>query len=234
MIYQYAINIEKINDLNQLEVLKDQLSRERISKIDKYYFTKDKIRSLLAEALVRFSLCNQYDLKNIEIQFHYSKYGKPSLISEKNIHFNLSHAGEWVVCAIGDTPVGVDVEVIRDSQMPSAHQCFSDHEIQVLYHIPEENQAELFYKIWTLKESFVKYNGKGLNDPFEKFSINIHDNEIELMEDEKINLDVSFLSNKIDCKHWYALCTERFEIVNNMEIVTLKELLLFFFHSLEI
>lgn len=43
MIYQYAINIEKINDLNQLEVLKDQLSRERISKIDQYYFTKDKI-----------------------------------------------------------------------------------------------------------------------------------------------------------------------------------------------
>lgn len=225
MIYQYAINIEKINDLNQLKALMENLSKERITKIIKYYFTKDKIRSLLAEALVRYALCKKYDLKDMEIQFCYSKYGKPSLMNEKSIHFNLSHAGEWVVCAIGDTPVGIDVEIIRDSQLPGAYQCFSDYEIQVLNNSHQKSQAELFYKIWTLKESFVKYNGKGLNYAFDNFSFDIYDNEIELTEDEKINSDVSFLSIRIDHKHWYALCTEKSEIVNAIEIVTVKELL---------
>lgn len=225
MIYQYAINIEEITDFNQVKILMDNLSNERIIRIEKYHFEKDKIRSLMAEALLRYALQKQFGLEDEEIQFHYSEYGKPFLMCEKVIHFNLSHSGEWVVCAIGDTSVGIDVEITTKTLLPSTYKCFSKREIQLFDVLPEEDQADLFYQIWTLKESFVKNNGKGLSYSFDKFSFEFKNNNIELIQDNLIINDFSFYSKKIDEKHWYALCTEQYEGIEDIIFVNLKELL---------
>lgn len=225
MIYQYAINIEEITDINKIKVLLNDISIERKNRIIKFYFTKDKVRCLLAEALVRYALCDKYSFKYEKIIFGYSKYGKPLLASDNNIHFNLSHSGEWVVCAIGDTLMGIDVEEMRNTQLPSVCKSFSEQEIQFLDNMPKENQVEAFYRIWTLKESFVKYNGFGLSYPFESFSLDFCNQKIRLIQNDRLNLDISFISKKVDERHWYALCMKEYEKVNDMKIITIKELL---------
>lgn len=53
-------------------------------------------------------------LKDIRIQWINHSYGKPVLKNYPTIHFNLSHAGDWVLCGIGDVSLGVDIEHITD------------------------------------------------------------------------------------------------------------------------
>lgn len=225
MVYQYAVNIENINDMNQLQVLLNNLSPERRLRIQKFHFTKDKIRCLIAESLVRYGLCENYGLKNEEIQFGYSKYGKPFLVSEKEICFNLSHSGEWVVSAVGDTSIGVDIEVVRGTKLPSAHKFFTKQEIHLLNNTPQKKQVDLFFKIWTLKESFVKYSGLGLGYPFEHFSFSFCNQNIQLVQENMVNANLSFISKKLDEKHWYALCMQQDETLYDVRVIKIKEIL---------
>ena len=44
--------------------------------------------------------------------FKTEKYGKAYISNHENIHFNLSHSGKMVLCAISDMEVGADIEYI--------------------------------------------------------------------------------------------------------------------------
>ncbi len=51
------------------------------------------------------------DEKNITNPvFKIQEYGKANISNYENIHFNLSHSGKMVACAISDEEVGIDVE----------------------------------------------------------------------------------------------------------------------------
>lgn len=41
------------------------------------------------------------------------RFGKPQVASPRGLHFNVAHAGGWVVCAVSERAVGVDVERIE-------------------------------------------------------------------------------------------------------------------------
>ena len=90
-------------------------------------------------------------------------HGKPLFLSPyENIHFNISHSGDLVVMAIGDAPVGVDVERIGRAKdyMKLAKRFFYDQEYERL--LASENSEEEFYRIWTFREAFSKLVGVGL------------------------------------------------------------------------
>ena len=81
--------------------------------------------------------------------------GKPYL---PGLDFNLSHSGPWVALAVGEGPVGVDVEWFRPD-LPM-------EKIAARHFTPEERRLadtpEGFLRIWTAKESYLKRLGKGL------------------------------------------------------------------------
>jgi 4'-phosphopantetheinyl transferase len=95
-------------------------------------------------------------LSNME----FSEHGRPYL--EGRPDFNISHSGGCVVCAVSDTgKVGIDVERIREIKtadfyryMPEACLAANDN--------PAERLA-LFYDCWTMKESAVKADGRGIS-----------------------------------------------------------------------
>ena len=70
---------------------------------------KDKRRSLAGLILLRKKIAERYGVTDYE--FTYNQNGKPLL---EFCCFSISHSGEYVACALDDTPVGVDTEVIRD------------------------------------------------------------------------------------------------------------------------
>lgn len=224
MIYQYAINIGEIVNTDQLKELMNYISKERLVRVHKYYFEKDKIRCIIGEILLRFILKKHYGIENSEIKFQYSQYGKPYLELYENIYFNLSHSGDWVVCAVGNVPIGVDIEK-KEENFPQIYKFFSKKEILQLHQTAKDNQADLFYRIWTLKESFVKNIGEGLNHSFKKFSFDFYDKDINFFQNDIINNDFYFISEQLDEMYWYALCTKcnQHNIMNNIEIVTMKD-----------
>ena len=106
--------------------------------------------ALAAEALLRWAFPDA-DLS----QMTKSPSGKPQL---PGLEFNLSHSGPWVALAVGEGPVGVDVECFRPD-LPV-------EKISARYFTPEERRLadtpEGFLRIWTAKESHIKRSGKGL------------------------------------------------------------------------
>lgn len=95
--------------------------------------------------------------------------GKPYLPQYPGIQFNLSHSGPWGACALSETPVGVDLELVRPLRQNVAGRFFTPTEQTFLARQPDPEQA--FFRLWTRKESFIKALGKGLTMPLNSFSV---------------------------------------------------------------
>lgn len=149
------------------------LSVERQERVRKYRREEDARRSIVAEMLIRTIAMDKLKLSNKEIVFGATAYQKPYLIHEEPFHYNLSHSGEWVVCAANDSPVGADVEQIKPIDYEVARRFFSPSEYAGLMNRPEEERLPFFYRLWTLKESYIKAVGQGLSIPLNSFSCRI-------------------------------------------------------------
>ncbi len=103
------------------------------------------------------------------LQFELGAQGKPSLTGYPEIHFNLSHSGNQVICTVGPTEVGCDVEEINPAHTKTIIRCFAESE-QIL----AAQSAENFFRLWTLKESILKLSGKGFTIPFNSFEVSLN------------------------------------------------------------
>jgi 4'-phosphopantetheinyl transferase len=106
MIILYTfIQEEKHQDLlnRYLNVFSEDLK----TNILKYRRWQDAQLSLLGKVLLQHGLSTYYDIFETEIRL--SSNHKPYL-KDDPVHFNISHSKEMVVCAIGEFPIGIDVE----------------------------------------------------------------------------------------------------------------------------
>jgi phosphopantetheine--protein transferase-like protein len=103
--------------------------------------------------------------------FVQGKNGKPRLGSPpRPLDFNLSHSGDWLVCAVtAGSAVGVDLEICDPQRdvMKLARRFFLAAEIAALQACPLEQQLEHFYDYWTLKEARIKCRGAALGQALE-------------------------------------------------------------------
>jgi 4'-phosphopantetheinyl transferase len=146
----------------------------RYEKIHALRFREDQERSLLAGLLLR-----QIIIDNLGTEpghFEFNPFGKPALAGCSKFHFNLSHAGSWIVCAIDHQPIGVDVEKMEAVDCTAmAKVAFSPKEKQLLQGKSGAAQLDYFYAVWTMKESYCKAVGQGLSISPEKVTIRIDD-----------------------------------------------------------
>jgi 4'-phosphopantetheinyl transferase len=81
--------------------------------------------------------------------------GKPTV---KGCSFNLSHTADIAVCAISDLEVGIDIERPRTLSDAVIKRAFTPHEIEMV-----GDDTERFIRLWTIKESVMKWFGLGLS-----------------------------------------------------------------------
>lgn len=227
MIYIYAINTEENLCETKMHSLVSVLSEERQRKIWKFRCKADQKRSILGEALLKYMLWEHYGLLGKEIHFKYGKFGKPFLAGVDGIYFNLSHAGKWVLCGVGSVPVGVDVEGEVSDFMLIAESCFTKEEYEYLIGHPPENRHDIFCKIWTLKESYVKCTGRGLNISFDSCRFAFSDQEIQMYRNGVICTDYLFKSWQFDPSYRMALCVQDKDCSiwrNEINLVSINEL----------
>lgn len=90
---------------------------------------------------------------------------KEKELAEETV-FNLSHSGRWVMCAFSDVPgtkVGCDLEKKGKFREGVAKRFFCESEYQhIMGMVSEEEKREMFYRYWTLKESFMKATRAGM------------------------------------------------------------------------
>lgn len=225
MIFTYAIKLSEIADIGVFQQLETMISSERREKIKKYHFEEDKKRSILAEVLLKHSLKKDYGINSKHIQFATNRFGKPMLKNFEKIHFNLSHSGDWVVCGVSDEPIGIDVEIIKSIDLDIAKSFFTNNEYMDILNLANEKQLEYFYKLWTVKESYVKAEGKGLSIPLNSFSFRILPDTIQLYEGNQLSKKYCFQIFNLDDFHIVATCSKKlsnktFSIVSIEDLVT--------------
>ncbi|AIQ13248.1 hypothetical protein PDUR_16035 [Paenibacillus durus] len=201
----------------------NKVSEKKRDKLSKYRRKEDLYRSLLGELLVRVTACQYIGCKNEAIRFVYNRYGKPFLAEYPSFSFNLSHSGSWAVI-IWDhrqQALGVDVEEIKPIHMEIAERFFADTEYRDLVIKQGKDQLEYFFRLWTLKESYVKAMGKGLSIPFNDFSlVQKGDNEWFSPEADRFH----FKSFKADDRHSLSACAETEDIPDQFKFMSFPAL----------
>ena len=152
----------------------------RQKKIDSFLFEKDKKLSLGVELLFQ-QACRDFQILTPEIVF--GSNGKPAVKNCDDFHFNLSHSEEMVMCVADTVPVGCDVEKIQPIDLDIARRFFYRSEYASIAAQPDdESRNFLFYRYWTLKESFMKVTGLGMSLPLDAFEIMIGDDGISVRQ----------------------------------------------------
>jgi 4'-phosphopantetheinyl transferase len=97
--------------------------------------------------------------------------GKPYLKDYPEICFNLSHSGDYVCCAVGDEPVGVDIQKHVPVKEGLAERFFTEDENRQLKELSGEESEQLFFRMWSIKESYIKFTGQGMKQGIDTFGI---------------------------------------------------------------
>jgi len=156
------------------------LSADESERAARFHFEKDRHRYILAHACLRDILSRYLHCEPKQIVFSTNNYGKPVLLSEQEMDFNLSHSGEYVLIAVTrGHKIGVDVEHFRMNleHEKIARRFFSQAENQEFSAIPHEQKVIAFFNCWTRKEAYIKAHGFGLSLPLDNFDVSFAPND---------------------------------------------------------
>lgn len=170
-------------DIRKLKDDNFSLSEDRQKKVDSFKFEDDKKRCILAELILKQGLSLLGE--NIEVMnYTYNSNGKP-YIKDSDIYFNLSHSGDYVVCALSNNEIGIDIQKIEDINLNIANSYFLKEESEKINELSSrEDKLNLFYDYWTKKEAYIKAIGEGIRKELNTFDVS--------------NDDIGYIFKKID------------------------------------
>ena len=222
LVDMIALGLAEDIDNDVVKQIEQFISYDKRKKVAKFKFKKDRLRSIFGEIMMRIIVCGMTHVTNNDIFYTYNEYGKPLLTNPTGLFYNISHSGDWVICAVDDSPIGVDVEAMEPIDMDIAKRFFSNDEYRFLMEISEEKRLTYFYKIWTLKESYIKAEGMGMSLALDSFSILPYENEIQFKNCFGDRID--FFSGFLDEKTAFGVCTQRSKQIK-IVYITLDELI---------
>lgn len=223
-IYAYA-DVSSLEDEDLFAGYFEMMPAKRQEKINRFKYDKDKRLSLGAGILLRKLLLEAGAVDSQMQKVDYNDKGKPFFPDCPEYKFNLSHSGTKVVCAVSDYELGCDVEAIQCADMRLAKRFFSQAENEELEKCCyQEDRDRLFYRMWTLKESFLKAVGSGLSIELSSFSILFKNDGITIAQsvDQCCYLFKEF---DLDPDYCFSLCIKRKEKAD-MEQIEVREILL--------
>lgn len=201
------------------------LPQARLEKINKIKQENSRRESMAAGLLLEYGL-REYGLSGKNVTFLEHKDGKPYILEQPNLHYNLSHSGEYVALVMSDAPVGIDIEKLRQNQMRLARRFFAEEECQLLL---QNWSDEAFTRMWTRKESYIKACGYGMRMSLAGFSTvesHVRTNEkmnADMLSDDTVYYVESFSINE---NYWLSVCQREKGIGEEPEEVNIRDLFL--------
>lgn len=173
----------------------DRNERERAARLR---FENDRRDFIAAHVLLRSMLAAHLDRPAWEWEFATGVYGKPILaegLRVPDLDFSLSHTRGLVAAAmVLRSTIGVDAEKIDHAKtaLAIAQSYFAPSEVKMLQQTPQRDQAVYFFRLWTLKEAYLKATGAGLATPLDSFAFTL------------TPLRINFLEGSSNLRqHWY-------------------------------
>lgn len=174
-IKTYIINIKQFEDEAVFSNAVEGISPYRRQKIALLKNDKDKRRSLGAAVALDAAL-KGCGLEERVMEYDLGEQGKPYFRYNPELHFSLSHSGDYAICSIGGGEVGNDIERVRSGREKVANRFFAKEELDWIYRAgPADELEERIFRIWTMKESFLKVTGYGMSLPLNEFAVIIED-----------------------------------------------------------
>lgn len=193
MMKSFYADTESLKDPAVLQKYYNGLSEERRLKADRCGTFSHKVLSVAAGFLLEEKLNTLYGIPRECIHYQTVQNGKPVLTGNAaGIHFNLSHSKGFVLCSIAEfsTPaecgstadthgrLGCDIEKKRPIELRIAKRFFYKSEYEYIMSQPGASAAQnAFFRLWTLKESFMKAVGLGFALPLNAFEICFDEND---------------------------------------------------------
>ena len=202
----YIADISVLKDPVIFENLLNQVPEYRQKKAMSFKFPKGKMQSLGVGLLLR-QACVDAGLGLADAHVAYGENGKPYLTDFPEVQFNLSHSGERVMCVLSPFETGCDVETIKGDRGRLAERFFMPEESAWIKHFETlEKQSDAFYRLWTLKECYMKVTGRGMSLMPDKFSLNVDENGNISLFHEGNRMEYSFREIDLHDGYRYAYC----------------------------
>jgi 4'-phosphopantetheinyl transferase len=157
-----------------LSAHREILDRQEQERMQRFHFAPDRERYAVAHANLRRILGAYLNLAPEKISFRNNQFGKPELLGETSLKFNLSHSKSIAVLAVDQAqPVGVDVEDVKPIEAGVADRSFSPAELSDLGGLQGDAWLAGFYRCWTRKEAILKAEGVGLSRALDSFDVSL-------------------------------------------------------------
>lgn len=159
----------------------------------RFHHWKDRQANLFGKLLLLQGL-QTYGYKSTVLEkIKYNTNGRPYL--NNNIDFNISHSGEYIICAISETTkLGIDIEKITSIDFNNFKSVMNREQMTNITN--SKKPIKTFFNYWTIKESCIKADGKGLGNDL--LNIKIYPNFVNC-NDNKWFIKNIFINQKYCC-----------------------------------
>ena len=194
----YLIHTEFLDEELVFQRKLKHVSAKRREKVLSYKVREDQKRFLAAGLLLEYVLGERgYSADGIEAD----ENGKLYLPGVDDFFFSLSHSGEYAACVVSDVPVGVDIQKKRETKANIAKRFFRLEESERIAKEPQEKQADMFFRYWTGKESYLKLTGQGLSGGLDNFFVDLD----EMIIVDKYNHNQEIFLKEYKCLEDYYI-----------------------------
>jgi 4'-phosphopantetheinyl transferase len=158
-------------------MLRPLLDASEKAYADRFRVAADRNAYIAAHALLRTMLSRYARIAPTEWRFVTAQGGKPLLdpAQAPGLHFSLSHTRGLAACAVGRShALGLDAEAWQERvPIELAKRYFAAAEVRLLADLAPEKRPSAFYRLWTLKEAYIKATGQGLAAALNSFAFSL-------------------------------------------------------------
>ncbi len=214
------------------------LPQERRAAVDRAKNEAVARKRLYTGAFLQHVLSKETGIPMNRLQYEYNAWGKPELtlaclnqmfvegeetespieqMCDRRLYFNLSHSGDYVVLAVSDSPIGIDIEHKTKGYDSLAKRCFCEEEYKdILSAGDEEQQKQCFLEYRTMKEAYIKLVGEGMRIPLDSFLVRREADGFSFVEkyhteDKRSAKDCEgyFATMMLDAEYCVSVCTRQ-------------------------
>lgn len=162
----FRLRISQFNVV--IDYLHSLLNPDEALRRDRYRLVIDQHRFVITRGILRVLVGHYANQRPSDVEFTIGLNKKPQLKDHDNLHYNVSHSGDWALIGIANRVLGIDVEKVDPDFFFQDIVAHSFNPFEKRYLESNNNDPVLFYQLWTRKEALVKATGKGIDGDFDQ------------------------------------------------------------------
>lgn len=235
MVHIYYMRFNTSISDHEKDLYIQLLSEKRKKRVLRIKSSKAALECMETGLFLRYGL-EQLEEKNLYQNVARRENGKPYIINS-NIHFNLSHSGEYVILIIADRECGVDIQKQVKNQERLAKRIM--HEQEYVCYAGEQEEMiknEWLSWCWCAKEAYLKWTGAGIQYAMSTLNMSafLSDSRVYHIEDmgktkgggyDMIidDLPCTMLRFKLEQEYYGTICMERPFCLNSVKAIKIEQ-----------